>query len=238
MATPFDQIYLPADGLHGQEEDFNFGNAYQNTSFTPINGLPDLTNGTISPQDLFHDSMVMSAPPSGAFPNLDTPDTGYLESPDMASSGLNTSPLDEFIDATSYENYTPLFPDCGDQFAQGPLADNHLQLSFNSHSSNSAAPSPMVRQKSSPGRPPITGTDHLRKLSSASGIQKSKSRRSLPEIQVESEDDSQTAKRKKNTAAARKSRQRKQEVQNAMECEIQRLRAMIYRLGGDPDASL
>jgi hypothetical protein len=63
-----------------------------------------------------------------------------------------------------------------------------------------------------------------------------KARKPLTEIKVDSEDDRETAKRKKNTAAARKSRQRKQEHAEAAAAEIQRLRAIIYRLGADPDS--
>lgn len=44
-------------------------------------------------------------------------------------------------------------------------------------------------------------------------------------------------KRRKNTAAARKSRMRKQEEAESKDAEIQRLRDMTYRLGGDPDES-
>jgi hypothetical protein len=48
--------------------------------------------------------------------------------------------------------------------------------------------------------------------------------------------DKETAKREKNKAAGRKHRQRKMEMNEAMEAEINRLRAIILCLGGDPDA--
>jgi len=54
-------------------------------------------------------------------------------------------------------------------------------------------------------------------------------------IEITSEDDKETAKRKKNTAAARKSRERKNNKTELDEAEIQRLRAIIYGLGHDPD---
>ena len=206
----------------------------------------DFTNdspngGTVSPSELMRqDSFVMSNPPSTAFPNLSTPDSGYLESPAMASSGLNTSPMDDaLLDGTlnfsELDSMPPLFPQTSyDQFSQLPSDKLHASSSFTSVNSRpSAGNSPMVRQKSSPGRPPATF--HARKLSDTAGINKAKSRKTLPEIKVDSEDDKDVAKRKKNTAAARKSRQRKMEITEAMEAEIQRLRQMVYRLGGNPD---
>jgi len=141
------------------------------------------------------------------------------------------------LNFSELDSMAPLFPDGFDQFA--PLsAQIPLKPSFsavNSQASSNA--SPMVRQKSSPGRPPSTPFGHGRKHSESHGINKaSKSRKSLPEITIDSEDDRETAKRKKNTAAARKSRQRKQDYTEAAESEIQRLRKIIYRLGADPDA--
>jgi len=190
--------------------------------------------------------MILSAPPSTAFPNLSTPDSGYLESPAMASSGLNTSPLEDGLldgqlNFAELDTMAPLFPQNSfDQFAQQPIPSEPASVkpslaAVNSRPSSNA--SPMVRQKSSPGRPPSTPFSHGRKHSESYGINKSsKPRKSLPEITIESDDDKETAKRKKNTAAARKSRQRKQEHAEAADAEIQRLRAMIYRLGADPDA--
>jgi len=133
----------------------------------------------------------------------------------------------------------PLFPQNGlDQFASQPplmLAEGPTKATVISRPASIKAQAGMERQKSSPGRPP-SQPYHVRKRSESSGVSKaSKSRKSLPAIQVDSDDDKETAKRKKNTAAARKSRQRKQEHAEAAEAEIQRLRAMIYTLGGDPD---
>jgi hypothetical protein len=198
-------------------------------------------SGTISPHDLMRsDSFVMSNPASSAFPNLSTPDSGYLESPAMASSGLNTSPMEDgLLDGTlnfpELDSLAPLFPENSyDQFSHVPQEKLHATSSFTSVNSRaSTGGSPMVRQKSSPGRPPTTF--HSRKLSETSGVNKAKSRKNLPEITVNSDDDKETAKRKKNTAAARKSRQRKMEFTEAMDSEIQRLRGIIYRLGGNPD---
>jgi hypothetical protein len=234
----FDSMYLPGSEMAS-------GGVFD---FSPA----DFSNvpGTISPSELMRtDSYVMSNPPSTAFPNLDTPNSSYLESPALASSGLNTSPLDNgLLDSTlnfdELDGMDPLFPPDLDQFGQPMVADKPAPVSFTSVSSTrstSSNASPMVRQKSSPGRPPApypanVPHPHSRKHSESAGISKKTLRKNLPEIEVHSEDDKETAKRKKNTAAARKSRQRKVEMNEAMEAEINRLRAVIIRLGGNPDA--
>jgi len=244
MTNAFDSMFLPGGGdVLSHDDLLNFDN-FQSTDFTTIHGDGRSHDGTISPQDLLRDdSMVMSAPPSTAFPNLSTPESGYLESPAMASSSLNTSPLEDgLLDGTlnfsELESMAPLFPpNSYDQFGPQGTAENSRFASVNTRPSSDA--SPMARQKSSPGRPPSLPFGHARKLSATSGIVKSasKSRKALPEITIDSEDDKETAKRKKNTAAARKSRQRKQELAEAAEMEIQRLRTIIIRLGADPDTA-
>lgn len=222
----------------------SFGDAsldfFDTTFDSPRNAHP----ATVSPTELWNDEAIMSAPPSTAFPNLTTPGSEFLDSPDF-SSGLNTESLldgalDSELDMTRLDNLPSLFPDAQhDSFDSQPsIAPNG---SFDSltdlnayQPASSAQPSPMVRQKSSPGRPPIV---HDRKASLSAGITKAnqKPKRDLPEIKIDSEDDKETAKRKKNTAAARKSRQRKQETLGAMSAEISRLRAIIEAMGGDPD---
>jgi Basic region leucine zipper len=233
----FDSMFLPGGGIPSGDAMMDF-NDFTHTDFThDLSG----NTGTISPHELMRqDSLVLSNPPSTAFPNLSTPDSGYLESPALASSGLNTSPMDDaLLDGTlnfgDLDAMPPLFPQTSyDQFAQLPSDKLQASSSFTSVNSRpSTGSSPMVRQKSSPGRPPAVF--HARKFSDTAGVNKPKSRKYLPEIQVDSEDDKETAKRKKNTAAARKSRQRKMEITEQMEAEIQRLRGIIYRMGGNPD---
>ncbi|KIW95199.1 uncharacterized protein Z519_03783 [Cladophialophora bantiana CBS 173.52] len=247
MATAFDSMYLPGGDFSASHDDFldlepNF---QSNNHFTTVNS--GVNDGTISPTDLFKDdAMIMSAPPSTAFPNLSTPDSSFLESPAIASSGLNTSPLedgelDAQLNFAELDNMVPLFPQNSlDQFACHPLSTAPFTQStssaVSSRPASRAQETGMVRQKSSPGRPP-SQPYHTRKRSETYGVSKaSKPRKSLPEITIDSDDDKETAKRKKNTAAARKSRQRKQEHAEAAEAEIQRLRGIIYRLGADPDA--
>lgn len=208
-------------------------------------------NGTISPSQLImDDSMVMSAPQSTAFQNLSTPDSSFLESPAMPSSGFNTTPLedgllDTQLNFSELENMAPLFPQNSmDQFADPRMSHGSFTNSnfatVNSRSTATAMEpqksNGMERQKSSPGRPP-SQPYHIRKRSDTCGVSKpAKPRKPLPEISIDSEDDKETAKRKKNTAAARKSRQRKQQFAEEASAEITRLREMVIRLGGDPDA--
>ncbi|EXJ77796.1 hypothetical protein A1O3_10025 [Capronia epimyces CBS 606.96] len=252
MSTVFDTTFLPGGDFLASQDDFlDFDTNFQPTNYAAASAYTP-NDGTVSPSDLFKDdSIIMSAPPSTAFPNLSTPDSGYLESPAMASSGLNTSPLEDgLLDGQlnfgELDNLAPLFPQNGfDQFAQKSVVSNEpsrVKSGFNGADLQSSATAfPMVRQKSSPGRPPSVPFAHGRKHSETYGISKpsSKSRsKVLTEIKIDSDDDKETAKRKKNTAAARKSRQRKQEAAEAAESEIQRLRAIIYRLGADPDAAV
>lgn len=241
--TDFDSMFSPQNGF-ASGEGFDFNTA---ADFDPMTNT-----GTISPSELMRtDSYIMSNPPSTAFPNLNTPDSSYLESPALASSGLNTSPmdnglLDSTLDFSQLENMPSLFPAEYDQFDQSVLDQppthnsSFTSLKTQSTRSTSSNASPMVRQKSSPGRPPApypanVPQHHARKHSESAGVNKKNLRKNLPEIEVNSEDDKETAKRKKNTAAARKSRQRKLEMNDAMEAEIARLRGIIFRLGGNPD---
>jgi hypothetical protein len=241
MSTAFDSMFLPGGDLFASQDTFLDGlDTNCNTSFTSSNFGVHTSSGTVSPSDLFNDDPIMSAPPSTAFPNLNTPDTPWLDTP---NTGCNTSPLvdgilDGLLNYDELDSMQPLFNDAYDQVAMPTQSVKKSSFTpVNSRPSTGVAP--MVRQKSSPGRPPSIPFSHARKHSESAGVNKSsKSRKSLPEIQIDSEDDRETAKRKKNTAAARKSRQRKQEHLELADAEIQRLRAIIYRMGGDPDEGL
>ena len=243
MSSAFDSLYLSGGACNASPY-----------NLTELDGaqydVPHNSHGTIFPQDVFLDgSMVMSNPPSSAFPNYATPDSSYLESPAMASSAFNTSPmqdglLDSQLDFAELDTMTPLFPQASlDQFAAQQMPTKPpTKSSFAAVNSNSAQTgmerqksNGMERQKSSPGRPP-SQPYHIRKRSDTCGVSKpSKPRKDLKPLEIESDDDKETAKRKKNTLAARKSRARKMENAEAAGVEIQRLRAIIIRMGGDPD---
>lgn len=243
----FDDISLPTTGgeLDNTNTMFSDSTLDYASSWTAINGnrtaQTTSNTGTVSPKDIMNDSIAMSAPSSTAFPNLSTPGSGYLESPYLGNSSLDTSPMngDGALDAElDFSGYTSLFPDANDQFNK---PNNHANTSFTSASSGYNAASPMVRQKSSPGRPPSSA--HGRHHSTTSGVRPSKQNKPLPDIVIDPHRDSkEDLKRKKNTAAARKSRQRKLETAEALQTEndklheeIERLKQIVYSLGGSPD---
>lgn len=164
-----------------------------------------------------------------------------MESPYFGNSSLDTSPMnaDGALDAElDFSGYTSLFPDANDHLNKLNLQAN---TSFTSASSGYNASSPMVRQKSSPGRPP--SSTHGRQHSVTSGVRPSKQNKPLPDIILDPNRDSkEDLKRKKNTAAARKSRQRKLESAEALQTEnerlqeeVARLKQIVYSLGGSPD---
>lgn len=243
----FDDINLPTtgDALDSSNTMFPDTTLDFSSSWTAINGSgtaqTSSNTGTVSPKDLMNDSIAMSAPSSTAFPNLSTPGSGYLESPYLGNSSLDTSPmngdgaLDNDLD---FSSYTSLFPDANDQFNKHTM---HTNTSFTSASSGYNAASPMVRQKSSPGRPPSSA--HGRQHSTTSGVRPSKHNKPLPDIVLNPNvDTKEDLKRKKNTAAARKSRQRKMETAEALTTEnerlheeVERLKQIVYSLGGSPD---
>jgi len=245
--NPFDDITLPTTGdmLDASNSMFPETNMDYAPSWTAINGSGTAqrtsNTGTVSPKDIMSDSIAMSAPSSTAFPNLSTPGSGYLESPYLGNSSLDTSPMngDGALDANlDYSSYSSLFPESNEQYNKSSY---HANTSFTSASSGYNAASPMVRQKSSPGRPPSSAHGHQH--STTSGVRPSKQNKPLPPIVIDSNRDSKVdLKRKKNTAAARKSRQRKLETAEALQTEneklneeVERLKQIVYSLGGSPD---
>jgi Basic region leucine zipper len=238
----FDDISLPTGGEGLDSSNLFSDNMDYSSSWTAINttgaGQTSSNTGTVSPKDIMNDSIAMSAPSSTAFPNLSTPGSGYLESPYLGNSSLDTSPMngDGALDADlDFSGYSSLFPDANDQYNKPA----HANTSFTSASSGYNAASPMVRQKSSPGRPPSSA--HGRKHSTTSGVKPSKLNKPLPDIVLDPHDTKEDMKRKKNTAAARKSRQRKMETADALHADNERLREdnerlkqLVYSLGGSP----
>lgn len=242
----FDDISLPVpdDALDSSNTMFPDSTLDYASSWTAVNdsgtAQTSSNTGTVSPKDIMNDSIAMSAPSSTAFPNLSTPGSGYLESPYLGNSSLDTSPMngDGALDADlDFSGYSSLFPDANDQFNK----QLHANASFTSVSSGYNAASPMVRQKSSPGRP--ASSAHTRQHSTTSGVRPSKMNKPLPDIVMDPHRDTkEDLKRKKNTAAARKSRQRKMETAEALQTEnerlneeVERLKQIVYNLGGSPD---
>jgi len=242
MTTAFEQLYLPGGDHLPLQDSMETYAPYENT-FSTVNEMAQANRHTVSPQEL-----MMPAPGSSNYSFMDTPESSLLESPAMGSSVFNTTPLqdgelDMHLNYDELKAMGPLFTQDDhdqfahdhDQFAQIPLNPG-MQMNFSPQPQPSACASPMARQKSSPGRPPILGPGHGRKPSVTTGVSKpSRSRGNLAPIEITSDDDKDTAKRKKNTAAARKSRERKNHKAECDAAEIQRLRTIIYSLGLDPD---
>jgi len=152
--------------------------------------MPSGDRTTVSPKELTlqaSPSYFGSAPPSGAFTNLTTPDM-YNVSPEFGLEHLDNS-------------WPSLFPEGHDQ----PAAPTDMQrnTSHTSFSTDSASNSPAVQAL---GSRPSPNHRH-----SSSGVSKPRRRQgTLKEISYD-EKDRVAAKRARNTLAARESRKRKQE---------------------------
>ncbi|EGE08558.1 cross-pathway control protein A [Trichophyton equinum CBS 127.97] len=185
---------------------------------------------TVSPQELLLDS---SCPPSTCMTDLSTPS---FESPGTFSH--DTSPLFSTADDLSadHDGWESLFP--GDPLttldetpklsapilAQPPAQRTVQQEKISTTTSSSPAtksrsfptPSPRTNSRSSSTRP-----------SSVSGVTKrTREKHPLPPIEVDPSDPV-AVKRAKNTEAARKSRQRKVELQESLERRIEELEAEL-----------
>jgi hypothetical protein len=224
----FDNLYLTGGDMFTRHGDSMTGiDNFPSTDFTAINSSPAMHNSaTVSPQELLN--------------SFSTPESGYLESPALASSVYNTTPLEDggFLDDTlDYSSMDmPLFPqDSTDQFTDVPMQRTHSQTY-----SQSSSASPMVRQRSGPSPGSRPGTAHSRKPSLVAGVAKTstKSRKPLPDIVINEDDAKEIAKRKKNTAAARKSRANRASQMEFLEAEVARLRGICQNMGVDPDEGL
>ena len=212
------------DVLVSPDNTMIFANDVPASSWTSINQGQASSTGTVSPTELsLEPSLTMSAPSSTAFPNLSTPGSNLLDSPwAHNSSSLDTSPLhpdghlDSGLDGADWAGQ-PLF---SNDPTLDPFAQTQVSKDITSEFTES---SPMVRQKSSPGRPVGSGRKH----SDVAGVKPSKARKPLPEIIIDENEDKDVAKRKKNTAAARKSRERKLERAQEQDAEIARLSDLI-----------
>lgn len=168
------------------------------------------SSNTVSPQELF--AMTPSAPNSNSFTNLTTPSM-YDGSPD---DSFETSPL--FGNDQISGQWTSLFPDEGDSY--GPAAE----LTQDVLSSNESLPkpdsAPMDRTASSSSMD-LKSEEMLRhRPSVSSGVSKNKrTGRTLGPIEVD-EHDSKALKRAKNTMAARKSRQKKRDVEDGLRSDL------------------
>ncbi|KAF2153097.1 hypothetical protein K461DRAFT_267738 [Myriangium duriaei CBS 260.36] len=160
-------------------------------NFTAIN---DSAMGTISPKDLLMDNSG-SVPPSAAFTNLTTPSSVYLGTPD---DSFEVSPMFDSLDAP--ETWPSLFDH------EEPAAINGAEMTRTTSGSSQIVvhPGGMSRKRSSTTASPMTPN---LKMSSVAGISKRESKVLAP-IVVDM-NDAVAVKRARNTAAARKSRDKK-----------------------------
>ncbi|KAK8196754.1 General control protein [Zalaria obscura] len=182
-------------------------------AFTAINN-DGVNNGTVSPKDLFQDNSSSSMPPSTSFTNLTTPGSAMLDTPDEA---YETSPLfnDSFTADASNDSWFPLFP------ATETNSPPAMTRTTSSTSQVLVHPGGDLRKRSSVNASPITPNV---RASSVAGVRKRE--KPLPPIIVD-ENDTVALKRARNTAAARKSRDKKVRERETLESRIAELEAEV-----------
>lgn len=190
----------------------------QAPDFTAINGS-HATGTTVSPQELFNDSI----PPSTSFTNLTTPGSTYLETPldDFETSPLFNDNLDA-ANASSGEWYS-LFPDA-EQTAGAPLMMRNSSSSSGNKVVVHPGGEPNHRKRSSTATSPTFSP--AVKHSAVAGVSARRRDKPLPPIMVD-EHDTVAMKRARNTAAARKSRAKKVAERDDLEAEIADLKAQV-----------
>lgn len=172
---------------------------------------------TVSPKDIMVDSM--SAPPSTTFTDLTTPGTSTFESP-WISTSTETSPLfseDELGD--NAKDWPSLFEPM-DETPSGPAAHYTASPTI-----MHVAPH-MSRNDSSPGQNSSRSSNQGRH-SFTSGVAPKRRDKPLPAITIEDPNDSVAVKRARNTMAARKSRQKRNERTEQLESEVATLEAEV-----------
>lgn len=221
MTTPFD----------GQLTDF----AMEEPDFSKLEGM-DASNftaaqpisNTVSPQELFLDNFT--APSTGA--------TGYLSTPSLIDGTPDLSSYDcspAFGTMNADQTWPPLFPESSNDdlgFTDEPLfgSTESLELpdlphkpttSLVSNTSSSA-----TRPRSSLASPIVDNADFLRRTIGVTSVIKSSRRatKELPPIAVEEEDE-KAVKRARNTMAARKSRQKKRDIEDALRIALEDMTA-------------
>jgi len=177
-------------------------------NFTPINDSTTATS-TVSPKDLFMDSV----PSSTAFPDL-TPGSEMLATPD-------TSPwIFDNLPSNTDEYAFPLFPDAGNDEFDDISASVPAMERTESSSQIVVCAASDSRKSSVSASPIVSGF----KPSSTAGVRKRQ--KPLPAIVVDSADPV-ALKRARNTAAARKSRERKEAHRDSLESRIAELEALL-----------
>jgi hypothetical protein len=226
----FDDLHAGGDaemfGFDGFDGDFELMGS-STSSFTAVNGRA--APGTVSPKDLFTDSV----PPSSTFTDLTTPGSTFLDTPDE----YETSPL--FAQQTINDNtWFSLFPEEDD----ATLAPSMERTSSNASNTILVHPGgeSTIRKRASTQASPIPSIP-VTKMSDVAGVAARKRDKPLPPIMVD-EHDTVALKRARNTAAARKSRAKKVQERDELETTIAQLEEQVrfwkkkaMDLGADAD---
>ncbi|KAI9711935.1 MAG: hypothetical protein M1828_001777 [Chrysothrix sp. TS-e1954] len=165
---------------------------------------------TVSPRDLLMD---MSAPNSNALTNMTTPSL-YDDSPEGA---YEASPLFGSDNFDGSSNWPPLFDNVEDDAGLYVPARQSFTSAAEAQDADTSAL--MERTNSSTSSVDVKPTD-LHRMSLTSGISKQRRvGRDLGPIEVV-DGDTQAFKRAKNTLAARKSRQKKRDIEEGLRVEL------------------
>lgn len=181
--------------------------------FTQVNQGTE-SKHTVSPQELFMDN---SAPNSSTMTNLTSPSL-YDGSPDDFSS-YNASPLfSTDKDVGDSNHWPPLF---SDELMYAPANPSVSLGDFDLEETTRATSVAMSRTTST-----ASAADKSEKrMSISAGVHKNKrTGRLLGPIEVDT-DDTAAMKRAKNTMAARKSRQKKRDVEDGLRSELDEMKA-------------
>lgn len=203
----------------GDADLFNFNGSFDfqlmdsGDSFTASN---EGTNnaGTISPKDLFNDSV----PPSTSFTNLTTPGSTVLETPD----DYQTSPLFNETMTAEQSSWFSLFPEESNDASGAPLMKRSSSSQIIVHPGGESN----HRKRSSTAAAPSPTFSPVVKHSQVAGVNARKRDKPLPPIVVD-EADPIALKRARNTAAARKSRAKKVAERDDLESTIADLQAQV-----------
>lgn len=190
-------------------------------SMPPSHGFTPVNDGTttVSPKDVFNDSI----PPSTSFTNLTTPGSTFLETPD---DGYEASPLfnDSLTADHGSDTWFSLFPDDGNNTASTPAPLMARTASGNSQVVVHPGGDSAHRKRSSTTASPSFSS--VRPMSAVAGVNARKRDKPLPPIVVD-EADPVALKRARNTAAARKSRDKKVHERDTFLAEIAELKAEV-----------
>jgi len=180
--------------------------------------MPTLINENASPCVSLQDVQYNSEPASTTFTNLTTPGSDPFDSPFAHST--DTSPIfaaDHNLPAES-DKWDPLFP--ADEFVGGIPAEH----SFDEYFPDLPVAPQMSRNTSSPGQS-STRSSNQGRHSKTSGVSSRRRDKPLPAIIIDDPTDSVKVKRARNTLAARKSRQKRVQVHDELQAEVEDMKS-------------